>query len=54
VPAGAAGQPTDSIVRAHQIRTISKERLRAPYGRLADPALQQAIRVAMRLYLDLE
>jgi len=54
LPAGAAGQPTDSIVMAHQIRTISKERLRAPYGRLADPALQQAIRVAMRLYLDLE
>jgi len=54
LPAGAAGQPADSIVMAHQIRTVSKERLRAIYGRLADPALRQAIRAAVRLHLDLE
>jgi mRNA interferase MazF len=54
LPAGAAGQPADSIVMAHQIRTISKERLRAPYGRLSDPSLRRAIQAAMHLHLDLE
>jgi mRNA interferase MazF len=54
LPAGAAGQPMDSIVMAHQIRTISKRRLEAAYGQLEDPSLRQAIRAAMRLYLDLE
>jgi mRNA interferase MazF len=27
LPSGAAGQPVDSIVMAHQVRTISKQRL---------------------------
>ena len=54
LPTGAAGQPVDSIVMAHQIRAISKERLQAAYGQLGDPALRRSIRAAMRLYLDLE
>ena len=54
LPAGVAGQPADSIVMAHQIRTISKRRLQVVYGHLADPALRKAIQVAMRLHLDLE
>jgi mRNA interferase MazF len=54
LPARVAGQPLDSIVMAHQIRTISKRRLQAAYGQLQVPALRQAVQAAMRLYLDLE
>jgi mRNA interferase MazF len=54
LPAKAAGQPMDSIAMAHQIRTISKDRLQTAYGQLEDPSLRQAVRAAMRLYLDLE
>jgi mRNA interferase MazF len=51
--AGKAGQPQDSIVMAHQIRTISKQRLREPYGVLEDETLREQIRRAMRTHLDL-
>jgi mRNA interferase MazF len=54
LPAGMAGQPQDSIVMAHQIRTISKERLRRSYGWLLDEDLREQIRAAMRVHLDLE
>ncbi|MBI2863395.1 MAG: type II toxin-antitoxin system PemK/MazF family toxin [Chloroflexi bacterium] len=50
---GEAGQPRDSIVLAHQIRTISRLRLRHQLGRLDDPALREAVRRAMRQHLDL-
>lgn len=53
MPRGMAGQPLDSIVMAHQIRTISKQRLRAPYGYLEDLPLRQAVQQAIRDYLDL-
>lgn len=49
----AAGQPLDSIVLAHQIRTISKERLGRVYGRREDPALQRAVHTAIRQHLHL-
>src|SRR5829696_5714510 len=42
LPAGAAGQPRDSIALAHQIRTISKQRLRGTIGFLNDDSLRQA------------
>jgi mRNA interferase MazF len=51
---GEAGQPHDSIVMAHQIRTISKQRLGKAYGQLQDEKLRQAIHAAMRVHLDLE
>jgi mRNA interferase MazF len=54
LPAKVAGQPMDSIAMAHQIRTISKERLQTGYGQLEDPSLRQAVRAAMRLYLALQ
>ncbi len=54
LPAGVAGQPMDSIVLGHQIRTISKQRLQAAYGYLDDQDLRRAVQVAIRLYLDLE
>jgi len=54
LPANAAGQPRDSLVMAHQIRTISKERLHRSYGWVRDEELRDQIRAAMRVHLDLE
>jgi len=54
LPAGTAGQPEDSIVMAHQLRTVSTHRLGEPYGELDDPELRSAVRRAMKVYLDLE
>jgi len=53
LPAGAAGQPRDSIVMAHQIRTISKQRLEQNYGYLRDPDLRDLVRRALGEHLDL-
>ena len=50
---GKAGQPKESIILAHQIRTISKHRLGRQLGYLDDLALREAVRVAMREHLDL-
>jgi mRNA interferase MazF len=54
LPAGTAGQPEDSIVMAHQVRTISTRRLKEPYGELGAPDLRDAVRRAMQMFLDLE
>jgi mRNA interferase MazF len=54
VPAGRAGQPNESIVMAHQIRTIAKERLLRTHGSLDDERLREQVRGAVRLYLDLD
>ena len=54
LPRGTAGQPLDSIIMAHQIRTISKQRLRSAVGYLDDPSLRQAVRDAIKEHLDLE
>jgi mRNA interferase MazF len=54
LPAGLAGQPLDSIIMAHQVRTISKERLRRRFGSLQDDSFREAVRVAIREHLDLE
>src|SRR5947208_2073277 len=53
IPAGRAGQPNDSIVMAHQLRTIAKERLLRTYGSLDDDRLREEVRAAIRIYLDL-
>ncbi len=53
LPKGAASQPLDSIAMAHQIRTISKERLRRTYGYLEDPSLREEVRAAIKEHLDL-
>ena len=50
--AGTAGLKHDSLVMAHQVRTISKERLEILYGTIEDPNLQSNIRQALRLHLD--
>ncbi|MEW6141900.1 MAG: type II toxin-antitoxin system PemK/MazF family toxin [Chloroflexota bacterium] len=51
--AGQAGQPLDSIIMAHQVRTISKNRLRGLLGHLEDGKLQEAVKSALREHLDL-
>ncbi|MFA4836756.1 MAG: type II toxin-antitoxin system PemK/MazF family toxin [Dehalococcoidia bacterium] len=52
LPQGKAGQPLDSIIMAHQIRTISKERLRSLLGYLEDPQFRHEVREAIREHLD--
>jgi mRNA interferase MazF len=54
LPAGAAGQPLDSIVMAHQVRTISKQRLGNVIGALNNQWLRSAIQDAIREHFDLE
>ena len=54
LPKGKAGQKLDSIVMAHQVRTISKQRLRSVLGHLEDPTLRQAVQEAIKEHLDLE
>jgi mRNA interferase MazF len=54
LPGGSAGQPLDSIIMAHQIRTIPKLRLGAPIGYIDDPALRDRVRTAIREHLDLD
>jgi mRNA interferase MazF len=53
LPQGAAGQRLDSIVMAHQIRTISQRRLGRQLGTLADPDLRRAVQQAIKEHLDL-
>ena len=54
LPKRIAGQPLDSIVMAHQVRTISKRRLGRLLGHLEDPRLRDGVREAIREHLDLE
>lgn len=51
---GKAGQPLDSIIMAHQIRTISRQRLGKLWGYLADTSLQDEVRGAIREHLDMD
>ena len=54
LPAGKAGQPLESIIMAHQIRTISKKRLGKLVGRLEDQGIQLEVKKALKEHLDLE
>ncbi len=54
LPAEIAGQPLDSIVMAHQIRTISKQRLGKLIGYLTDTKLRSEIREAIKEHLDID
>jgi len=54
LPQGKAGQPMDSIIMAHQIRTISKQRLQRLIGHLEDPKLRDEVCIAIREHLDLD
>lgn len=44
--------PMDSIVMAHQIRSISKERLTKKCGFISDAKIRNKIRDIIKLYLD--
>jgi mRNA interferase MazF len=54
LPLGKAGQPLDSIVMAHQIRTISKQRLKGLLGYLEDPQLRDEVCAAIKAHLGLD
>ena len=54
LPQGKGGQPRDSIIMAHQVKTISKSRLRNLIGYLKDPQLQAEIRAAVKEHFDLD
>lgn len=54
LPQHAAGQSADSLVMAHQIRTITKQRVGRVLGQLEDLGLQEAVREAIREHLDLD
>jgi mRNA interferase MazF len=48
-----AGQPQDSIVMAHQVRAISKQRVTNFVGYLADVSLRHEVQQALRDHFDL-
>ena len=54
VKSGTAGLTRDSIVMAHQIRTISQTRLRQTLGSIDSPQLRRAVRDAIAEHLDME
>ncbi len=54
LPKGETGQPLDSIIMAHQIRTISKQRLGKFLGHLDDSQLRYEVRSAIKSHLDIE
>jgi mRNA interferase MazF len=53
LPRGVAGQSLDSIVLAHQVRTIAKHRLGGLIGYLDDATLRQAVREAIQGHFEL-
>lgn len=53
LPQKKAGQPMESIVMAHQVRTISKRRLGRIHGYLSDPELQRKVVEAIKDHFDI-
>lgn len=54
LPQGKAGQPQESIIMAHQIRTMSKQRLGRLLGYLDDRQFQHEVHEAIKEHLDME
>lgn len=55
IPVGAAGQARPGVILCQQLRTISQERIAgAPDGRLTDPELRRAVRLALAHHLGLD
>jgi mRNA interferase MazF len=55
IPVGTAGQTRPGVVLCQQVRTISLERVvGAPDGRLTDPELRRAVRLALAHHLGLD
>ena len=53
IGAGTAGLERDSIVLAHQIRTLSKRRLKRRIGEITDSKAQEAVLSALRNHLGM-
>jgi len=53
LPAGTGGLSADSLVLAHQVRTLSARRLSPTIGSVGDRAMRDRIVTAVRLWLDL-
>ncbi|MEF3302377.1 type II toxin-antitoxin system PemK/MazF family toxin [Paenibacillus sp. GYB003] len=53
LPANVSGLSKDSIVLAHQIRVIRKERLGQKCGEIKSDPIKEAVRHALKLYLDI-
>lgn len=53
LPPRAAGLSRSSIVLAHQVRTVTKQRLLRLYGHVEDRSLQAAVEDAIRQHFDL-
>jgi mRNA interferase MazF len=49
----SSGLKTDSLILAHQIRTISKERLIKNIGNIEEIEIQENINSALRIHLNL-
>lgn len=55
IPVGMAGQTRPGLILCQQVRTISLERVvGAPDGRLTDPGLRRAVRLALAHHLGLD
>ena len=54
LPRGEANLPEDSLVLAHQVRTISKTRLRGLYGSVASLETRRKVEAALKIHLGLE
>ena len=50
---GTGGVDVDSLVLAHQIRTIAKQRLQTLLGNIDSTVLQNTINEALRVHLNL-
>jgi mRNA interferase MazF len=53
LPREHSGLPDDSIVLAHQIRSLDKNRFEREAGRISDSAIQERILKAIRVQLGL-
>ncbi|MCG6963598.1 MAG: type II toxin-antitoxin system PemK/MazF family toxin [Acidobacteria bacterium] len=53
IPEGSGGIARESVAMAHQVRTVSKQRLARRLGSFDNDAVREAIRLALRIQLDL-
>lgn len=53
LPSEKTSLPQDSIAMAHQIRTISKERIETVCGTVSDEELKTKVKNTLRTYLEL-
>ncbi|MGD9252512.1 MAG: type II toxin-antitoxin system PemK/MazF family toxin [Holophagae bacterium] len=54
LPSASVGLSRDAVAMAHQTITVSKKKLSKSLATIEDPAIQNAIRLAMCIQLNLE